>query len=95
MFLRKRKSVNEFKDNLEKDQDLQYFKEKLSFLIKTLIHAYITSTLKWYEMLIIVIVGVLGGVGAGLVLGSLLLPQKPVSIIIPLNRTHIIEVSPP
>ena len=94
MFLRKRKSVNEFKDNLEKDQDLQYFKEKLSFLIRNLITAYITSTLKWYEILILVTLGVGMGVGAGLILGSLLLPQKPVSIIIPLNRTHIIEVSP-
>ena len=78
------------KQKIEKGS-YEYFVDRLSYLFNTLVSAYYTSMLKWYEILIVTICGGLLGVGVGIAIYVMFVRPAPV-IIIPLNETHIIKV---
>jgi hypothetical protein len=78
------------KQKIEKGS-YEYFVDRLSYLFNTLVSAYYTSMLKWYEALIIGIFGFLFGIGIGIAIYVMFVRPAPV-IIIPLNETHIIKV---
>jgi NhaP-type Na+/H+ or K+/H+ antiporter len=80
------------KQHVEKGS-YEYFVDRLSYLFNTLVSAYYTSMLKWYESLIIAICGGLCGIGIGIAIYVMFVRPAPV-IIIPLNETHIIRVRP-
>lgn len=85
MFLRRKKPKRE--ERLE--QKYLFLKE----IVYLLTRAFYTSQLAWFELIIIVVCGVLGGIGVGIVIMSLTY-KGPQTIIIPLNETHIIRVKP-
>ena len=71
----------------------EYFVDRLSYLFNTLVSAYYSSMLVWYEKLMISIFGCLLGIGIGIAIYVMFVRPAPV-IIIPLNETHIIRVRP-
>ncbi len=80
----------------KKKQDkntIDYFTSKLAYLFNVLVSAYYTPMLKWWETIIVVIVGVLSGIGLGIAIYQIYIAQPKV-VIIPLNETHIIRVRP-
>ena len=75
----------------DKEGGMDYFTDKLSYLFNVLISAYYSSLLKWWEVIIIVIVGALCGVGLGIAVYQLYI-KPPSAIYVQLNETHIIKV---
>ena len=87
------KSIFKRKKQHAEKGSYEYFVDRLSYLFNTLVSAYYTSILKWYESLIIAIFGCLCGIGIGIAIYVMFVRPAPV-IIIPLNETHIIRVRP-
>ncbi|MEM4959816.1 MAG: hypothetical protein QXX12_08120 [Nanopusillaceae archaeon] len=84
MFLSKKKS----KEQDEVELKRLFYKE----IVYLLVRAFYVSTLKWYEMLVVVVCGVFLGIGVGLMIAAYAYPTTPRTIVIPLNETHIIRV---
>jgi hypothetical protein len=82
-----------FKKKQVEKGSYEYFVDRLSYLFNTLVSAYYTSMLKWYEALMIGILGFLCGIGVGIAI-YVMFVRPPTTIIIPLNETHIIRVKP-
>ncbi|MEM4596854.1 MAG: hypothetical protein QXG54_06140 [Desulfurococcaceae archaeon] len=84
MFLSRKKS----KEQDEVELKRLFYKE----IVYLLVRAFYVSTLKWYELLVVVICGVFLGIGVGLLIAVYVYPPTPKTIVIPLNETHIIRV---
>ena len=72
-------------------EEIEYFKDKLYTALYTLVSGARTPQLKWWEVIIIVIVCVLAGFGFGAIAYAFL-PKQPKILLIPINETHIIRV---
>ena len=83
------------RDN-NREFDLDYFRLKLVNALQILVSAYYSPLLRWWETLIIVIVGILAGLLPGLFIGSLIFKTHGEKVIyLQLNETHMIRIPIP
>lgn len=84
------KLKNKDKKKDEKEEEYNIFKYYLRELIDILLSSYYIPYLKWWETIIIVVVGVLSGIGVGIMIYSLL--KYPQSIVIVFQNGSIVRV---
>lgn len=83
----KRTETEQDSDSEQTQNNLRYY---IRELLDILLSSYYTPYLKWYEIVIIVIVGILSGIGVGIMIYSLI--KYPQTIVIVFQNGSIVRI---